>query len=565
MKQILDNFGALGRQRLILLGATGLVIVAALIFGLSAVLSPNYRPIGTGLSASEGAEMVRALEQAGYQPQVSGDGSLVSLPEPDIARARMALAEAGVSTQGMPGWELFDQQSGLGMNTFLQRVNRLRALEGELARSVQTIDVVDTARVHLVLPEREAFSAERPEATAAVIIRTRRGQVLERKQAMAVRGLVSAALPGLSPENVTVLSASGETILSADGESADGSGNVHSARIAMEDRISRNIEQMLSARVGAGNVRVRVAAELATTREVITKESFDPEGSVPRETRSVNENANNSQGSDGNVDVANNIPGGLNAQAGGETRQENRARSEDETRFEIGSTRSETVIEPGGLRRLSVAVLVNGSMVDGAYQDRNSDELERLSSLVRSTMGFDDARGDVLTVDSLQFVDDGSGLGYEVETTMAEKMLAYLPSMLRWVIALMIVAIVVFFAIRPALNRVTRKDAEALAASRAANQATQEVAGEDDEEELDENGNPKPKKAKKNKLNPDGTPAEDQDDEVEEEEDPEEFVALASVKGAVTKRHLEQLSALVDQDSDAALRQIRVWLNEKNT
>ncbi|MCB5410852.1 flagellar basal-body MS-ring/collar protein FliF [Pseudogemmobacter faecipullorum] len=547
MKQIIDNFMALGPKRLTILGLTGLAIVSVLIFGLSAVLAPVYRPVAGDLSASEGAAMVRALEQAGYKPRISEDGSLVSLPEGDLARARMTLAEAGVAAEGLPGWELFDEQSGLGMNTFLQRVNRLRAMEGELARSVQTLDVVESARVHLVLPEREAFASDRPEPSAAVIIRTKRGMELDRRQAMSVRSLVAAALPGLAPGRVTVLSASGETLLAAEGEATDASGSIHAARIAIEDRLARNIEQMLSARVGAGNVRVRVAAELATAREVILKESFDPESQVARQTRSVSEAASNQEGDGESVDVMNNLPGGLGLGENGSTRSENRERAEDETRFEIGSTRTETVIEPGAIRRLSVAVLVNGTTSAEGYQDRSADELERLSQLVRSTMGFEEARGDFVTVDSLQFIEDGGVPQFERANTLAEDLLAYLPGLLRWLIALAIVAIIVFFAIRPALARLTPRAPEPP-------EPAEELPGESPAEAVDQ-------KAVRKALDP-ASPAGETDEATDS--DQEEFVSLALVRGAVTRRHLESLGALVESENDAALRLIRVWLHEKS-
>ena len=551
MKQILDNLSALGPRRLAILGVTALVVMGALLFGLSTVLAPNWRPVAADLSASEGAAMVTALEQAGYQPRISQDGTIVSLPDDQIARARMVLAEAGLAAESLPGWELFDAQSGLGMNTFLQRVNRLRALEGELSRSIQTLDVVESARVHLVLPEREAFSADRPEPSAAIIIRTKRGAQLERRQAVAVRALVAGALPGLLPGRVTVLSASGETILSSEGEGIDGAAGIHSARIAIEERIARNVEQMLSARVGAGNVRVRVAAELATTREVIRKEIFDPEGQVPRQTRSISDSSQNSEGAGDTVDVQNNIPGGLMTGEGGDRRQENRARSEDEIRFEIGSTRSETVIEPGGLRRLSVAVLVNGSLVDGTYQDRDSEELERLAQLVRSTMGFDAAGGDLVTVDSLQFGEGGGLPMAEATLTPAERLLGHLPSLIRWGVALLIVLIVVVFAVRPALARLQPKaaaeaaEAEARAAAGSATPEAETGTGEEAQGETAGQGSAG--EARK----------------AAGEEDEEEYVSLASVRGTLTKRHLEELGNLVEADGAAALRQIRVWLNQK--
>jgi flagellar M-ring protein FliF len=151
---ILETITSMGRQRIIALGVAGTIILAVAALALSIATAPQYRPLVSDLSASNAAEIVQSLEKDGYAPKISVDGTMVSLPEGDLARARMSLAVAGLPATGNAGWELFDDASSVGMNTFLQRVNRLRALEGELSRSVQTLDTVESARVHLVLPER---------------------------------------------------------------------------------------------------------------------------------------------------------------------------------------------------------------------------------------------------------------------------------------------------------------------------------------------------------------------------------------------------------------------------
>ncbi|EAQ02172.1 flagellar FliF M-ring protein, partial [Pseudooceanicola batsensis HTCC2597] len=237
MQALLENLKALGQGRLIALGVTGVVLVLATFFGVRAVLEPSYSTLYRDLTPSEASRMVGALEGAGFAVQVDSSGSILSVPQEDLARARMELAGQGLVGDGAAGWEIFDEASGLGMNSFMQKINRLRALEGELARSIQTIDGVDAARVHLVLPEREAFSRERPQPSSSVIIRSRAGHQVNLRQAQAIRALVSSAVPEMSPGRVTVLTANGETILAEEGTDV-AEVTQQSLKASVEDRIA---------------------------------------------------------------------------------------------------------------------------------------------------------------------------------------------------------------------------------------------------------------------------------------------------------------------------------------
>ncbi|WP_286134991.1 flagellar basal-body MS-ring/collar protein FliF [Neptunicoccus cionae] len=546
LNNLIENLKGLGRKRLILMGATALGLTAALLIGLSVAMTPNLRPLVMDASASDSSRMVSELEKAGFSPRISADGTMLSLPENEIARARMALAQAGLPAEGNAGWELFDQSSGLGMNSFLQQINRLRALEGELARSIETIRNVERARVHLVLPERETFSQERPEASASVVIHARRGTPLDRSQALAVRSLVSAAVPRLSPDHVTILNGSGQAILSEE-DISEGTG-LNSARAEIEERLRRNVESILAAHVGAENVRVRVTADLDTSREVVVQESFDPDQQVPRSVVSVTDQSQTSDGANSTVDVANNLPG-IDNGAGAAGRSESSTSSRDETSFEIGSTRSEMIREPGAIKRLTVAVVVNGIWNDeGEYTPRSAEDIARLTALAHSAAGISEERGDQVTVDSMQFAVGATPQGDSAGGGLTDVIAMNFGSILRSVSAIVVVGLLLFFGIRPLMRAVNKMMAEAGDAAEAQTGAAAQ--------------NAEPTLRDATTGEPDET-TPDPDNPPETVEEDEEFVSIASVSGSVMRRHIDGLNKFIETDPETSLRTIRGWINQK--
>jgi flagellar M-ring protein FliF len=534
----LETITSMGRQRIIALGVAGTVILAVAAFALSIATAPKYRALVSNVSASNAAEIVQSLENDGYTPKISVDGTMISLPEGDLARARMSLAVAGLPATGNAGWELFDDASSVGMNTFLQRVNRLRALEGELSRSVQTLDTVESARVHLVLPERETFSQDRPEPTASVVIRMRRGLPMQRKQAIAIRNLIAASVPSLSPDRVTVLSTSGEVILT-DNDQASSEG-LASRRTAIEDRLARNIESILSARVGAGNVRVKVAASLDASREVIVEQSYNHDEQVARTTSSRAEKTQGSNGSAGGIDAANNMPGVEIGGTGGSRKEESSTKTQDQTTFEIGSTRSERVKEAGEIKRLTVAVLINGTMEDGNYIERSPAELTRLESLTKSAIGIDPSRGDVVTIESLRFIDEAAPWDdQEVENRLNLLIATHFGSILRGVMAIIVVLLVLLFGVRPLLKRISSQQAQSQIPDTTS--PTTETTPD---------------------INPPKTVSESVNQrQVQEGED---FISIESVSGRIMRRYVDQLADIVDNDPEAATRTIKAWINKRS-
>lgn len=441
-----------------ILGAVGVGGILALLFGVSLVTAPDYRLLYSQLSPASAASMVDALQKAGISTEVSPDGSTVSVPVSDVARARMTLAQKGLPSDGAPGWELFDNVSGLGMDSFMQKIDRLRAMEGELARSIETLDGVQSARVHLVLPDRQAFSTTVPDPSASVIVRAAPGRTVTQQQAMAIRNLIAAAVASMSPDRVTVLSARGDTILGPSGV-ADGVAGLSGTRSAIEDRLQQSLEQILSARVGAGNARVMVTVELNHSRQQVVSQSFNPDQQVVRSTSTQSEHSQKDQ-PNAPVGVGANLPPAPAAGAAGAPNgADTNSRSNEATNYDVGNTRSETLTEPGGIKRISVAVLVNGIYDNTGsskpdYKPRSPQEIAQLTNLVKSAIGFDQTRGDTVSVESLRFMDYSMDLGGQPSESIGQRLANNAVSILRWLIGLAIVALALIFAVRPALKRV---------------------------------------------------------------------------------------------------------------
>lgn len=563
MQALLENLKALGQGRLIALGVTGVVLVLALFFGVQTVTAPNYSTLYRDLTPSEASRMVSALEGAGFRVNVDSSGSIISVPQEDVARARMELAGQGLVGDGSSGWELFDEASGLGMNSFMQKINRLRALEGELARSIQTLDGVEAARVHLVLPEREAFSRERPTPSSSVIIRSRAGHQVTTRQAQAIRALISSAVPEMSPGRVTVLTANGETVLAEDSaESADVSSQALKASI--EDRIAANVTEILSARVGAGNARVKVSVDLTTERQVIRAQSFDPDQRVVRSTETREQNSQNIDQDAGEVGVNDDIPASL-AQDGAGSSQDTTSRTDEVVNYEIGNTNTETVREPGEIERISVAVLVNGiyNVEDGGdvvYEERSPEELQRLNQLVQAAIGFNETRGDSISVDSLRFMDYSMDVGEPISVGFVDILKDNLMTILRAVFALAVIGAILKFGVGPLLARTMPQPAEA-------DGDTPALTAEDAEAEGAENAAALPAPAQQAARR--GQAAQQGGNSVTgtvlepmEAAGPDEFVTFGAVSGGVHKGWINTVTNLIETKPDDSLKVVKTWLAE---
>ena len=450
----LQRFG-IGRLAAILGVAAG---VAAALFAL--VLNVGSEPkalLYANLDLKEAGQITQALDQSGVKYEVKGDGSTIMVPRDKVASTRIMLSTKGMPTSGSVGYEIFDSASPLGQTDFIQNLNRQRALEGELARTIRSLQGVNTARVHLVLPRRQLFESEGETPTASVVIGVG-AHSLGADQVNAVRNLVAGAVPNLKPDRVTVVDERGKLLAGVGDGAGEGSAG-DTARNDTEERMRKTVKDLVEGVVGAGKARVQVSADLERNRVTLQEDKYDPDGQVVRSTQTGTENAKQSQAGSNGVSTAANIPGGTGAGAGEPGNSSDTAHSEETTNYEISHTTRTEVQEPGQIKRLSVAVAVDGvTTVDPkgkakpTYAPRSEDEMNRIRELVRSAVGFNASRGDQVQVINVRF-DRGDQEG--TNSALPAVLNFDKNDMMRMAelgVLLVMAALVVFFVVRPLLS-----------------------------------------------------------------------------------------------------------------
>jgi flagellar M-ring protein FliF len=403
---VLDVVKKLGPQKLMALGAVTLALMAFFAFIIMRVTAPTMTTLFTDMNLQDSTAVTRELDQRGVKYEMRYDGGTIMVPKDQVLKLRMDLASKGLPQGGGVGYEIFDKTDSMSSTSFVQNVNQLRALEGELARTIRSIDRVQNARVHLAIPEKQLFQREKKEVRASIVLKVR-GE-LEPGQVRAIRHLVATAVDGLKPERVSVVDEAGRLLADGAGDSADTSVIASEKQQGYERRVRQQVEDIVASVVGRGRARVQVAAEMDFNRVQQTQESFDPESRVVRSTQTRNENNQSNEARDGQVTVNNELPG-ANAQNGNASREASQ-KNEETVNYEISKTTRTEVIEGGRVKRMSVAVLVDGNYVKAAngqneYQARAPEEIERINALVRSAIGFDQRRGDTIEVVNLRFAE----------------------------------------------------------------------------------------------------------------------------------------------------------------
>ena len=411
MGTLFEFLRSLGAVRLGVMGAVFLAMALFFVFVTQRFTGSDMELLYSNLEPSDSNQILRQLESQSVPFQVDADGAQIRVPTEDVARLRLMLAAEGLPGSSTVGYEIFDNVSAIGTTNFLQNINLIRALEGELARTIRSLKSIQAARVHLVLAKRELFSRDKQTATASVVIKMRGAQRLANEQIAAIQHLVAAGVPELQPGKVSLIDDRGNLLARGDEVDNDQarSGEFEDRRLAFQRRMAGEVTALLEKSVGLGNVKVTVNASLDFDQITTTEETFDPDGQVVRSTNSVGEQAQSrdAEGSDP-VTVGTNLPDGAGADKSGQSSTNQESRSEETVNFEISKRIINHIREIGLIKRLSVAVLVDGVTTfndDGGpvYKERTKADMDNLAKLVSTAIGFNEGRGDTVEVINMRF------------------------------------------------------------------------------------------------------------------------------------------------------------------
>jgi flagellar M-ring protein FliF len=529
----------LGASRLMAMVAVTAALIGFFAFVIMRVTTPQMTTLFTDLSVEDSSAIIKDLERQAIPFELRNDGGVIMVPKDKVTRLRMKLAEGGLPKGGGVGYEIFDKSDALGTTSFVQNINHLRALEGELARTIRAIDRVQAARVHLVLPERPLFSRETPEPSASIVVRVR--GALEPQQIRAIRHLVASAVNGLKPQRVSIVDEAGQLL--ADGASGDADNAVADERRAgFEKRMRNQVEAIVSSVVGAGRARVQLSADFDYNKITQTSDKFDPEGRVLRSSQTREESTATADNS-GQVSVNNELPGNQSKDNAATARDQSK-KSEETNNYEISRTTKTEVTEAGRVNRISVAVLVDGSYSKNdkgemVYQERSKEQLDRIAALVRSAIGFDQKRGDQVEVVNLKFA-EAPAVPPVVEPAGLLGMLQFTKDDVMYVIELgvmmLLSLVVMFMVIRPLVKRIVASEEIAALTSNTMPALT--------------DGSAQPTGAPGQNLIP-GANATAQ------------LIDVAQVQGQVHAQSVHRVGELAERNPNETANIVRQWLSEQ--
>ena len=557
MNPIAELIRQLGPVRVAALAATGIAVLGFFIF-LSSRLSTGGMALLYGdLDPQDSGQIIQTLQSKNIPYDIKAGGKQIFVPGDQVLQLRVSLAESGLPGGGSVGYEIFDNNQGIGTTNFVQNINLVRALEGELARTIGAMRNVRGARVHLVMPRRELFSREKQEASASVVLQVQGSSRLNNEQVQAIQHLIAAAVPSMDPQKISVLDDRGQLLARGNGDSTSAAaGTADEMRVGFENRMRQAIIELLERTVGLNRVRAEINAEIDYDRVVENAEIFDPDSQVARSTQTVQENENSSENDDQDtVTVQNNLPETEATAAGtGTSAASQVSRTEETVNFEITKTIRNRVKESGQIKRLSVAVLVDGKYIenddgDKVWQPRAADELAQLETLVKSAVGFNEQRGDSVEIVNMQFVkleplefDDGSlflGISKEEFMQLAEILVLAVVGLL-----------VILLVVRPVLTRLFESMPTALAGGPAGALGDQEGV------------------ALAQLTGPEATAdmaelLEEDEEEVEDESLLDQMIDINQVEGRVRASSLKQIGEIVDKHPEEAIAIVRNWMYQE--
>lgn len=463
MSALVDTVKGMNRaSALVLLSLAGMLIVGFIVMALR-MTTASMAPLYTGLTLEDSARIVAELEKTAVPYELVGNGSQIMVPGDRVLRLRMNMASQGIPSGGsIVGYEIFDRSETLGSSNFVMNVNMMRALEGELSRTIGSITDVDTARVHLVMPRREIFTRDKDKPSASVTVKMRGGKSLEHAEVLSITHLVASAVPGLEASRVTVVDSHGRLLARGNGDTSEAAaGAAAEQRIAYETRLQQKLEDLVEKVIGAGKVRVQVAADMNFDRLVTNVVKYDPEGQVARSVQSNSERENSQDKSAReNVSVTNNLPQGGTPGSDGNSSSQLTEHSTETTNFEISKTEQNLVSSGGSVKKLSVAVLVDGTYAEETeqYTARTEDEIRQIRALVESAVGYDEKRGDKIEVVNMRFTHDAFNVG---EESIFQKFKFEAQSIIQTLIIAVVAILAILLVLRPAVSQLIKQSQSA--------------------------------------------------------------------------------------------------------
>lgn len=551
--RLIDALRKLGPLRLVGLVASLAAIIVAVAASTVHLMAPDFVPLFSKLAPEDSAALARHLDQAREKYQMADGGQTVLVERSRVAQLRIMAAEKRLPSKGSLGYEVFDRIDPLSTTTNLFQINQIRALEGELARTIASIAGVESARVHLVIPTRELFSQQAPDTRASVVVQFRANMDSARQRVESIRHLVASAVKNLSPGRVSIVDTQGNLLARGDGESAAGQATaVLEHKLEHERRLRAAVERLVEQHVGIGRVRADVNVDVTYAAVVRTTEAFDPKGRVERSVQTVEEASTKSeQRGDQDASVARNIPPEQQAPGQGTRGSENQRRTEETTNFEVSRTQVRESIDPGSIRRVSVAVLVDGvRQADAsgaqAWKPRSEEEMKAIERLVRSAVGFSQERGDSVEVVNLPFspveLPDIRPPGMFDFTKEDIKLISQVA------ILGVVVALVVLFVVRPIVAKMFEEPAPDTAALAIEGGGGALVPTE----EVDEVARMKAE-----------IESEMQALQAQRAQAMAEMIDIDKIEGQVQSSALKRITEIVDKHPEEAASVIRGWLTQR--
>ena len=539
MNNFVQSIKNMSPGRLASLAGVILFLISFFVYLATRLNTTEYAVLYTDLELEDAKQIVNRLETSNIKYKLEKNGTEILVPTDMVNKMRVDTAELALASKGSNvGYEIFDNSDALGSTNFVQNVNLIRALEGELARTVRSVDNIKSARVHLVLPKREMFSKEEQVPTASVVVRTVNG-TLSPQSVLAIQKLIAASVPKLDVKNVAIVDSSGNLLTEDKNTELMKRNRNEDLRQDLERTMSERVQKLLEKSVGEGKVRAQVYLEMDFDQVVTNEEIYDPDSQVVRSQASMNDNSTTTE-QNNPVTVAQNIPNGDNALQGNGSVTQN-AKSEETINYEISKVVRNKVKNMGTIRRLTAAVVVDGIYerdADGkrVYKSRSEEEMRQLTELVKSAVGYDADRGDMVEVENIRFA------SFEPELEKPEEILIMgftKDELIRIAegLGVAIVAIlVIVLVIRPLINNAfdaTPRGTEA------------RLLGENAEED---------NLLLSNFLNDEGDSVED-------------MINMSKVDGRVKVSSLKRVNDVVEKNPEMAVSIIRSWLyqNDNNS